>query len=330
MTEIYVAPQNLSTLCLKDDGSDYVSENSERFIISEGIPIFLDKESLSNAEKWSIDEYENTKLYYDNAIDWLFASFKEDEATVRNRMIDGLECTPNSKILEVGCGTGRDTEYLAKRLSADGQIYFQDIAFGMVKIARDRIKKLDLKCKHECFVSSATKLPFKDGEFDGLYSFGGLNEFPDLKKTIKELCRVVKPGGYLILGDENIAPWLTGTEYANIIVKNNPIFERSKVPLEYLPQTARNVSVTWEIGNCFYVIKFKEGNPPSLNLDLPHKGWRGGTLRSRYFGQLDGVSPDTKEMVIRAAKQSGTSLHQWLDETLSSAAKNEVYKNIKE
>ena len=78
------------------------------------------------------------------------------------------------------------------------------------------------------------------------------------------------------------------------------------------------------------MIKFKDGNPPSLNLDLPHKGWRGGTLRSRYFGQLDGVSPDTKEMVIRAAKQSGTSLHQWLNETLSSAAKNEVYKNIKE
>ena len=44
-------------------------------------------------------------------------------------------------------------------------------------------------------------------------------------------------------------------------------------------------------------------------------------MRTRYFGRLEGVTPEAKEMAIEAARRSGLSLHQWLDTVVRQAAK---------
>ena len=46
---------------------------------------------------------------YDVAVDRLFASFFEDEDAVRESMIDGLQIGSGARVLEIGCGTGRDS-----------------------------------------------------------------------------------------------------------------------------------------------------------------------------------------------------------------------------
>ena len=235
-------------------------------------------------------------------------------------MIAKLKLSGTKKILEIGCGTGRDTSFIAKSLSSSSTFYFQDISIGMATIAEARIDDLRPKCETHCFVSSASALPFGDAVFDAVYSFGGFNEFPDKRNTMAEICRVIKSGGVVVFGDEHIAPWLEETEYSKIIRANNPIFERTTLPLSVLPINAEKVNLTWLIGSVFYLIDFEVGTQPTLNLDLEHKGWRGGSLRSRYFGRLDGVSPETKKRVEEAAKTSGQSLHKWLDETLLKAA----------
>jgi hypothetical protein len=69
------------------------------------------------------------------------------------------------------------------------------------------------------------------------------------------------------------------------------------------------------------VIAFRKGDgPPPLDLDLPHQGWRGGTMRSRYFGQLEGVTPEAKALARQAAAKSGVSVHEWLDRLVRSQA----------
>ncbi|HNB23630.1 MAG TPA: methyltransferase type 11, partial [Candidatus Melainabacteria bacterium] len=84
-------------------------------------------------------------------------------------------------------------------------------------------------------------------------------------------------------------------------------------------------NVRWLLGSCFYLIDFRVGNgPPPLNLDLPHKGRRGGTMRTRYFGQLEGVSTEAKELAMEAAKKKNVSLHAWLDELVRSAAQKDL------
>jgi hypothetical protein len=114
---------------------------------------------------------------------------------------------------------------------------------------------------------------------------------------------------------------LKGTEFERIVTTNNPLF-RADAPLHVLPAGARDVTVKWLVANCFYVIAFTKGDgPPPLDLDLPHAGWRGGTMRTRYFGVLEGVTPEAKEMAREAASAAGVSVHQWLDTLVREHAK---------
>ena len=47
-------------------------------------------------------------------------------------------------------------------------------------------------------------------------------------------------------------------------------------------------------------------------------------MRTRYFGQLEGVTQEAKQMAIEAAKKRGVSLHQWLDELVRERADEDL------
>lgn len=301
-----------------------VEPQGRSYPITDGIPEFTTPEQLTSLERDTQREYDAVaQEFYDNAVDWLFASFYEDEDAVRNGMIDLLELRRDSTVLEIGSGTGRDSYRIAARLDAGGTLFLQDLSRKMVLKTRARIEqdrqRLGLSCTCDYFVSTATFLPFPDRYFDAVFHFGGFNQFGDKKAAMAEMARITKIGGKVVVGDESLPPWLEGTEYGEIICTNNALF-RHKVPLESLPAGARSVVVRWVLGGCFYVIDFRVADsPPPINLDLPHKGWRGGTMRTRYFGRLEGVHPETRQMAIDYVKRHGLSLHAWLDELVRNA-----------
>lgn len=75
----------------------------------------------------------------------------------------------------------------------------------------------------------------------------------------------------------------------------------------------------------FYVIDFEVGvGKPSADFDFEIPGARGGTHRSRYYGQLEGVKLETKRMAMAARLKSGKSMHQWLDDVVRAAANKEL------
>jgi hypothetical protein len=79
------------------------------------------------------------------------------------------------------------------------------------------------------------------------------------------------------------------------------------------------------MANCFYVITFKKGDgPPPLNLDLVLQGWRGGSMRSRYYGVMEGVTPEAKELARQAAARTGVSVHEWLDRLVRNQASQDL------
>ena len=58
---------------------------------------------------------------------------------------------------------------------------------------------------------------------------------------------------------------------------------------------------------------------PCFNIDIIHKGRRGGSPRTRYFGQLEGVTSETKQNVQKAAAEAGLSVHEWLERAIAAA-----------
>ncbi len=333
LLEVYVCPVTHSRLRVSGTETEEISEgelttpNGLRYKVRKGIPQFLPTGLLSEAEQETQAEYDSTaEQKYDAAVDWLFRSFYEDEDKVREQMIDLLRLTPNARVLEIGSGTGRDSYRIARKLGEQGEFFVQDLSEQMVLKTRERLgaesKKFGLSAKIiHYFVSTARFLPFPDGYFDAVFHFGGFNNFSEPKKTLAEIARVVKQGGRVVVGDESLPPWLEGTEFGEMIITNNPLFKH-KLPLESVPLNARDVTVRWVLGGCFYLIDFKVGDsPPPVDIDLPHKGWRGGTMRSRYYGQLEGVTPEAKEMAISAAKAEGVSVHEWLDSLVRKTVK---------
>jgi ubiquinone/menaquinone biosynthesis C-methylase UbiE len=302
-----------------------VSAEGDVYPIVNGVPNFLDPVLLTAIEVQTKADYDRVAdEIYDIAVDWQFAAMHEDENVVRESMVDMLDLRPGQSVLEVGCGTGRDSFRLAKRLGPGGRLHMQDLSPGMVTVCVRTMSDLAatgaFSCSLDYSVSNATALPFPDDFFDAVFHFGGFNQFGDLRKGAAELTRVTKRGGRILIGDEAVAPWLKGTEFDAIVTTNNALFN-ADVPLSVLPEGARDVVVRWIIGNCFYVIGFRKGDgPPPLNLDLAHKGWRGGTMRSRYFGVLEGVTVEAKTLAKQAAQKSGVSVHEWLDRLVKTKA----------
>jgi hypothetical protein len=125
--------------------------------------------------------------------------------------------------------------------------------------------------------------------------------------------RVVKCGGRIVFGDEGIAPWLKDKEYGKMFICNNRLWAAS-CPLEALPPTAKNVELTWILGNCFYVVAFtKSDSLPFVDIDQVHLGKRGGSVRTRYWGQLEGISPEIKKIFLSEAKNRNISSARYLE-----------------
>lgn len=338
LLKVYVCPVSHSALTAREvvpsgsaelsDG-ELISETGQHYPVRQGIPVFVPSAMLTEIERQTQTEYDaSAEQKYDDAVDWQFRSFYENEDDVRERMIDLLLLKLDARVLEIGSGTGRDSFRIARKLGEQGEFFVQDLSEQMVLKTRQRLEaeraKIGLSARIEYFVSTARFLPFPDGFFDAVFHFGGFNNFSEPKKTLGEMTRVVKKNGRVVFGDEALPPWLEGTEFGEIIVTNNPLF-KNKVPLECLPQNAREVTLRWVFGGCFYLIDFKVGEgPPPADLDLPHKGWRGGTMRTRYFGRLEGVTPEARKMAIEAAKARGVSVHEWLDTLVRSAAKSDL------
>lgn len=222
-----------------------------------------------------------------------------------------------------GCGLGDDLIYMMPKVGNTGEIFAQDLSDVMVAatariLNKTKVGSFNLKNLY-LSVSNAAQLPFPNAYFDAAYHFGGINLFSDMESAIHEMARVVKVGGKVLFGDEGVAPWLKDIDYGKAAINNNKLWALAP-PLELLPKNASNVNLTWVLGNCFYVIDFEVASSlPFMNIDVPHKGTRGGSIRKRYFGQLEGIDPSLRDAVNLSAKAAGISASAWVEQLIANA-----------
>jgi ubiquinone/menaquinone biosynthesis C-methylase UbiE len=314
----FVCPEDHQPLARSDDGTALISAAGMRYPIQDGIPDFVLDSGQDNKNIDNQRYYRSRAHEYDRGNDAMFKMLLCDEDPVREGMIDALQIGPSSNVLEIGCGTCRDTTRLRAR---GATVYAGDLSREMLAIGRQRLQEAGADFRHlRLFRGNAMRLPFVDGSFDAAFHFGGLNLFPDIGGALTEMARVVKPGGRVVAGDEGVGPWLSGTQFAKILKNSNPLFSHS-APIEKIPLNARDVMCRWILNGSFYLITFQVGLcEPELDLDVEFPGWRGGSHRTRYFGRLEGVSPELREIVVKQAASEGLSISAWLEKTLRKAA----------
>ncbi len=127
-----------------------------------------------------------------------------------------LTIKPNWAILDVGCGGGKTLNRLAQ-LAPKGKIYGIDHSPDMVKFSKEVNHELIAQNRVEITHGTAEQIPFPDDSFDlvtAIETYYFWNNFP---AALKEIQRVLKPGGWLLLVNEMIQDGKYEVENAELI-----------------------------------------------------------------------------------------------------------------
>ncbi len=100
--------------------------------------------------------------------------------------------------MDVATGTG-DFAILACRKLQPAELIGTDISEGMMNVGREKVKKEGLSDKISFAREDCTSLSFADNDFDAITVAFGIRNFEDLDKGLSEMCRVLKPGGHLVI-----------------------------------------------------------------------------------------------------------------------------------
>jgi len=117
---------------------------------------------------------------------------------------------PGMKVLEIGCGSGGYTTFVARAIGPEGEVAALDIQPAMLrqleaKLAYPMYQDIQNITLHE---ASAYDLPFEDGTLDLVYMITVFQEIPDRDRTLAEVMRVLKPDGLLA-----ITEWVFDPDY---------------------------------------------------------------------------------------------------------------------
>ncbi len=116
----------------------------------------------------------------------------------RARAVDRAELGPGDAALDVCCGTGDLTLELARRVGPGGRVVGSDFAERMLDLARE--KQVPAGAAKPIFEwADALELPYDDGGFDAVTVGFGVRNLADLDRGIREMTRVLKPGGRLVV-----------------------------------------------------------------------------------------------------------------------------------
>src|SRR6266516_1645761 len=168
---IYICPETRGKLrCVPSEiqGNEVISghlinASGTKYPIREGIPDLTFPKELHAEQKEALSYYENVADVYDDVAHLTFRIQYVDETKARQEFVKLLNLKPGSSVLELACGTGRDSELIAKELGMTGELYLQDISRAM--LLRSKTKLSGVSVPVEFVTGNACFLPFPDQYF---------------------------------------------------------------------------------------------------------------------------------------------------------------------
>lgn len=116
----------------------------------------------------------------------------------RERAVDRAEVSAGDSVLDVCCGTGDLSFELAERVAPSGHVVGCDFSEQMLDLAREKAE--DRRAESVRFEwADALQLPYDDSRFDAVTVGFGVRNFADRDQGLREMARVLKPGGRLVI-----------------------------------------------------------------------------------------------------------------------------------
>jgi ubiquinone/menaquinone biosynthesis C-methylase UbiE len=141
---------------------------------------------------------------YDEAAERFAVLSERYAGDLAARLLDLAEVRPGQRILDVGTGTGVVASAAAARAGADGHVVGIDISSAMLAQARARSGSRADRIEYRLMDAEALQL--EDGTFDAVVSLFALLHLPDPRRAVGEMYRVLRPGGWAVVGVGSGAP----------------------------------------------------------------------------------------------------------------------------
>lgn len=116
----------------------------------------------------------------------------------RRALIRRLGPRPLERILDVATGTADVAMAIARHLP-ESSVVGLDPSVGMLKVGQHKLEQADLSRRVHLIDGDAQRLPFDDECFDAAVISFGIRNVPDRLLGLKEMCRVVRPGGRVVV-----------------------------------------------------------------------------------------------------------------------------------
>ncbi|MFF2449949.1 demethylmenaquinone methyltransferase [Neobacillus sp. NPDC058068] len=173
-----------------------------------------------------------------------------------------MNVQPGSEALDVCCGTADWTIALADAVGPSGKVTGLDFSQNMLNVGIEKVKGLALN-QVKLVHGNAMELPFEDNSFDYVTIGFGLRNVPDYQQVLKEMHRVVKPGGIAVCL-ETSQPTLIGYRqlfyfyFRFIMPMFGKLFAKSYKEYSWLQESARDFPGMRELARMFELAGFAQ------------------------------------------------------------------------
>ncbi len=142
------------------------------------------------------------------------------------------------KVLDVACGTGDFTIEIARKAATGSSVTGIDLSEGMMAVGRDKIKAAGVDAALE--YGDCEALKYADDTFDRISVGFGVRNFEHLTIGLREMCRVLKPAGKLVILELSVPSnpiirWCYKLYFLNILPAIGGMVSGNRGAYEYLP-----------------------------------------------------------------------------------------------
>ena len=116
----------------------------------------------------------------------------------RRKAIKICDIKEGDKVLDLCCGTGQMINYECRAVGKNTTVIGVDFNQEMLKVGAKRLKQSLEDYKYKLIKGSILELPFEENTFDYITIAFGLRNIPDKNKALREMYRVLKPGGKVV------------------------------------------------------------------------------------------------------------------------------------
>ncbi len=209
-------------------------------------------------------------------------SFQRHKAW-RKETMKRMNVKKGQSALDVCCGTADWSIALADAVGPKGKVIGLDFSQNMLKVGQQKIEQLNLQ-NVSLIHGNAMQLPFEDDSFDYVTIGFGLRNVPDYMQVLKEMYRVLKPGGKAVCLETSKPTLPVFKQFFNLYFRYvmplfGKIFAKSYNEYSWLQESARDFPEMIELASMFKEAGFDDvqvkaftGGVAAMHLGVKKKG----------------------------------------------------------